>query len=223
MNATQAEELLRELKQNDPALFNRIASLRDGVRSARKAATQGYVVFCEASSEMDGSRRYQQLFHVDSSGNVVTRDLQKVLRLLACPPDETTLRIPKELNEHVMKTRRLFAEEVKHRESELEHSVTLGHAQKYVLRELRTLFTASEDESVKGQINLLEQVFRHPLTDAVRRELNQLRRSHMAGKPLIEALKRVYQRHGLSRWTATAQGLTRNTAARVVCSEALSL
>ena len=56
-------------------------------------------------------RRYQQLFHVDPSGTVMTRDLQRVLSILACKPEEPSLRVPSELNEHVMRIRRLFAEE----------------------------------------------------------------------------------------------------------------
>jgi len=79
--------------------------------------------------------------------------------VLACKAEEPTHRIPPELNEHVMQIRRLFAEEVKHRESELEHSVTLTPGQKYVRKELRVVFGATTDEDLKGQINLLEQVF----------------------------------------------------------------
>lgn len=220
---SEAEELLRELKETDPALFQRIASLRDGVRSARRSNASGYVVFCEASSPVDAGRRYQQLFHVAPDGEILTRDLQRVLKILACKPDEPSIRIPKALNEYVMQTRRLFAEEVKHRESEFSHSVTLGHAQKYILRELRTMFVATEDESTKGQINILEQAFRHSLTDAIRRELNQLRRDHLTGTGLVEGLKRVYQRHGLGRWATMAQAASGATVTKVVCSEALCI
>jgi superfamily II DNA or RNA helicase len=220
---SEAEELLRDLRANDPALFNRIANLRDGVRSARRSARAGYVVFCEASSAMDGERRYQQLFHVDADGAVVTRDLQRVLSVLVCKPEEPSLRVPGELNEHVMRIRRLFAEEVKHRESDYEHSVTLSHAQKFVLRELRVVFGATTDEDLKGQINLLEQAFRHHLTEAVRREVNHVRRDKLTGVPLIDALKRIYTRHGLARWLATTSQSRSSAIPKVVCSEGLVL
>jgi superfamily II DNA or RNA helicase len=219
---SEAEELLRDLRSSDPALFNRIASMRDGVRSARKSTVDGYVVFCEAGSGADGERKYQQLFHIDSTGNVVTRDLGRVLSVLACKADEPTLRIPRQLNEYVMQTRRLFAEEVKHRESEYEHAISLSLAQKFVMRELRILFGSIVDEDLKAQINLLERAFRHPLTDAVRKELNQVRRQELTGPALLESLKRIYTRHGLHRWLITDSAARSATVAKVVCSEALS-
>jgi len=51
---------------------------------------------------------------------------------------------------------RHFAEEVKHRQAEREHTLSLTHGQRYVLRELRVLFGVEADEDVKGQINILE-------------------------------------------------------------------
>jgi hypothetical protein len=220
---SEAEELLRNLRADDPGLFNRIANLRDGVRSARRSAQSGCVVFCEASSPMDGERRYQQLFHVDANGTVVTRDLRRVLSVLACRPEEPSMPIPGELNEHVMRVRRLFAEEVKHRESDYEHSVTLSHAQKFVIRELRVVFGATADEDLKGQINLLEQAFRHRLTEAARRDINGLRRDKLTGLPLVDALKRIYTRHGVGRWLATTSQARSTAVPKVVCSEALML
>ena len=85
------------------------------------------------------------------------------------------------------------------------------------------MFGATADEDLKGQINLLEQAFRHHLTEAVRREVNHLRRDKLTGSPLIEALKRIYTRHGLGRWLATTANARSSAIAKVVCSEALVL
>jgi superfamily II DNA or RNA helicase len=219
---SEAEELLRALKESDPSLFNRIASMRDGVRSARKADEETAVVFCEASADADDSRPYQQLFHIDSHGNILSRDIRASLLALACRPDEPALRIPKALNGHVMKIRRLFAEEVKHREAELEHSVNLSPAQRFVLRELQSMFKDVADDVTKGQINLLEEAFRQPLSDAVRRELNHLRRDKSTGARLLESLKRIYQRHALGRGSRKSVAGPAKTVVRVVCSEALT-
>lgn len=49
---------LRLLKRQDPEEYDRIAALRDGIRSARTSATRGNYVFCQAG-------RYQQLFLLD--------------------------------------------------------------------------------------------------------------------------------------------------------------
>jgi len=134
------------------------------------------------------------------------------------------VRIPRELNEHVMRVRRAFAEEVKHRESQYEHTLSLSHAQRYVLRELGVFFRSlPEEDEMRGQINLLEQAFRQPLNDAIRRDLNRLRRDHLTGAHLVDALKRIYTRHGIARWLASARDAAVGTIPKVVTSEALVL
>src|SRR5437016_7266631 len=46
------------------------------------------------------------------------------------------------------------------------NTLSLSHGQNYVLRELRLLFGATEDEDRKANINVLERAFRGPITRA---------------------------------------------------------
>jgi hypothetical protein len=48
VDLNEAEELLRTLAQENPAEFERIARLRDGIRSARCSSNRGLYVFCQA-------------------------------------------------------------------------------------------------------------------------------------------------------------------------------
>jgi len=58
-NLLEAEELMRQLQRTDPDRFQQIATMPDGVRSARQAAGEpGLFVFCQAGS-------YQRLYLVD--------------------------------------------------------------------------------------------------------------------------------------------------------------
>src|SRR5260370_22166878 len=95
--------------------------------------------------------------------------------------------LPPDSNAAVMRVKRKFGEEVKHREAEREHTVSLSHGQRYVLRELRVFFGRIEDEDVKSQINVLERGFRAAnLTSAVKRELNLIRRNNLIGEALFK-------------------------------------
>ena len=58
VDLNEAEEILRQLKKDDPAEFDRIAALRDGIRTGKPALSRGQYVFCQAG-------RYQQLFLLD--------------------------------------------------------------------------------------------------------------------------------------------------------------
>jgi hypothetical protein len=90
------------------------------------------------------------------------------------------------------------------------------------MRELVVLFRASEDEDQKGQITLLEKAFRNPLTKALQRELNQIRRNGMIGTALLKALTRLYDQHNLRDWLDRTNGQPdEEEYPRIICSEAL--
>src|SRR5437867_13409152 len=49
LDLNEAEEILRQLRKENPAEYERIADLRDGIRAAKTSAIKGQFVFCEAS------------------------------------------------------------------------------------------------------------------------------------------------------------------------------
>ena len=65
---------------------------------------------------MEQAGRYQQLFLVDSNGKVLSRDIPKVLGAIKCGPELKAAKLPSGYNQSVMRVRRQFAEEVKHRQ-----------------------------------------------------------------------------------------------------------
>jgi hypothetical protein len=190
--------------------------MRDGIRAAMASPLRkGLYVFCQAD-------RYQQLFLLDSKGEVVSRDIPKVLGAIKCGPETPTEKFPSDYNAAVMKVKRQFAEEVKHREAEREHTMSLTHGQRYVLRELRILFGGTEDEDVKAQINVLERAFRaQNLTSAVKKELNLIRRNNMVGEHLLKELVRIYQQHNIRDWVDRQRIEQDKPVPRIICSEAL--
>lgn len=224
LDLNEAEEILRQLKKDNLGEYERIANLRDGIRTAilRPGFASGYggqdgpafYVFCQAG-------RFQQLFLLDDKGAVISRDVPKVVGAVKCAPDAKAAPLPEGFNQNVMAIQRQFAEEVRHREAERKYTANLTHGQLYVLRELRILFEATEDEDIKQNVNVLEKVFRGPLTGAVKRELNQLRRNSFTGEGLLKSLIRIYDQHNLK--DASAQGslaMADRAIPRIICSEA---
>jgi hypothetical protein len=215
VDLNEAEELLRLLRRENPGEFERITQLRDGIRAGKQSVDKGMYAFCQAG-------RYQQLFMVDEKGNVVSRDIPRLLGVIKAGPEEKSLGLPPDYNATVMRVKRLFSEEVKHREAEREHTLSLSHGQRYVLRELRVLFGATSDEDEKGQINILEKAFRGSVTDAVKRELNSIRRNGMTGPPLLKTLGELYLQHRMKDWVdRRALHLEDQAIPKIVCSEAL--
>jgi superfamily II DNA/RNA helicase len=213
VDLNEAEEILRQLKKENPGEYDRIAALRDGIRTRKPALNRGMYVFCEAD-------RFQQLILLDEQGKITSRDIPKVLGMIKCSPDMKGSAVPEGYNAAVMRIKRLFVEEVKSRQSQKDHTLSLSHGQRYVLKELRIYFSATDDEDEKAKINLLEGAFRQTgLTRAMRDELNKLRRNNVIGQNLYKSLSTIYLRHNLR----DAQGGLRNEAEtpipRIVCSE----
>jgi hypothetical protein len=215
VDLNEAEELLRLLRKEHPREFERITELRDGIRAAKASTDKGLFVFCQAG-------RYQQLFLVDEKGDMVSRDIPRVLGVIKAGPEEKSLALPPDFNAAVMRVKRLFAQDVRHREAEREHTLSLSHGQRYVLRELRVLFGVTSDEDEKAQINILERAFRGSVTDAIKRELNRIRRNGITGPPLLKALGELYLQHRMRDWMDRRTLYLEDQAVpKIVCSEAL--
>jgi phospholipase D-like protein/helicase-like protein len=215
VDLNEAEEILRQLRKDDPVEFERITNLRDGIRTAIPSTHKKLFVFCQAG-------RYQQLFLVDNKGEVGSRDIPPILAAIKCGPSDAGVPLPNGYNAAVMRVKRQFAEEVKHRQTEREHTLSLTHGQRYAMRELRVLFGLASDEDVKAQINILEKAFRGAVTAAVNRELNLLRRSAITGQDLMKNLVRLYHQHNMREWLdRRSLELEENPIPKIVCSEAL--
>ena len=186
----EAEEMFRLLRQDDPDEYTRIATLPDGLRSARRSKTEGLFLFCQAGT-------YHQLVLLDGVGRIVSRDLPRLLGLLRCPRDTSAVEFPERLSEVLLRAYRQFAQESQERRAELIHLPDLTQGQRYVLRELRAIFAHNESVEIRARTEQFERVFRSPLPQAVVRELNRLRRDGLSGETLLRSLTRIYHAYGL--------------------------
>ncbi len=215
LDLNEAEEILRQLWRDKPEEYERIANLRDGIRTVKPSDSRGLFAFCQAG-------RYQQLFLVEEDGKVASRDIPRILSSIKCGRGEKGLPLPDGYNKAVMRILRQFKEEVKHRESEREHTFTLSHGQRYVLRELRLFFSTVADEDIKARVNLLENAFRGTLTKAVERELNKIRRNGITGENLIKALGDMYTQYGMRDWLDRRSfQFEDKVIPKIICSEGL--
>ena len=216
MDMNEAEEFFRNLAKDDPQEYERIQNLRDGIRSAKVGSNKGVYVFCQAG-------RYNQLFLITEDGKQISRDLPRVLDLVKATSDTLkVMKLPKGYNSQVMRVKKMFINEVKHREAQRGHTVRLQVSQRYILRELRTLFMHTDDEDEKAQINILERAFRLSPTTAVTKELNALRRNGITGQGLLKSLITIYHQHRLQdRLDQDKFKVDKVEIPRIICSEAI--
>jgi superfamily II DNA or RNA helicase len=217
VDLNEAEEIIRQLREDQPELYRHITGLRDGIRCGRRTGQEGAVVLCRAGN-------YKQLYLADELGEILSRDVPRILNVLKCDPDTPAEPLPPGYNATVMQVKGQFDREVEARNAERQHTLSLTRAQQYVLRELRVLHAERQDEDARAQIQVLEAAFRHPNTrPMVRSELNRLRREGLTGEALLRELARIYSLHGLDAVASAQQAAADENDAlpRIVCSEAL--
>lgn len=210
----EAEELLRQLREDAPGEYHRITELRNGIRSGRAQTTKGRFVFCQAG-------HYQQLMLIDDDGNVLTRDISAILKILRCNKEEPTISIDLQHNRIVSRAAAVFSREVWQRHVEQEHTTSLTSAQRWIIRELRILFEQTTEEDLKAQISVLEAAFRRQPPKALQSELNAIKRSDIHGEALVRELSELYSRYALDQ--QRPQSLSSNDQVpSVICSEMLA-
>lgn len=214
VDLNEAYELIRQLKEDAPDTFQRIADLKDGVRCGYQFDQEGTIALCRSGN-------YRQLYLVDSQGDIKTREIPKILNLMRCSPDTPSTPLPFGYNAGVMELFGKFKEEVRARQAEQTHTLALTTAQKYVLQELQMLIGQTRNIDIQGQISQMSEIFKRPLYQAVRQELNALKNRQVKGLDLLAALGKIYQRYGLQREVERQSDREENPLPVIICSEGL--
>lgn len=140
---------------------------------------------------------------------------------MKCSPDTPAYPLPFQYNLRVMRIFDDFKREVSARQAEQTHVLALSAAQRYVIQELQILYGQTQQADIQGQINHLSEVFKKPLYQAVRQEINRLKSNEVRGHDLLSALSRIYLRYGLSRLTIRIQENQNESIPVIICSEGL--
>ena len=221
LDLNEAEEIVRRLQKDNPGEFDRIKNLPNGIRSAKLDSKSGTFVFCEATNPQQPEQKgYQQLFLVDDSGEILSRDIPLILARIKADSLTPTDTLPTDHNRSVMRVLRLFAEEVKHRNAERAHK-QLTTSQRYVLKNLKCLFDETVDIDTKAKINLLEEAFREVVPRSVDRELNGFKRQGSTGEALFNGLIAIYNQNHLSESIDRKAESELLVIPQVICSEAI--
>ena len=211
MSFIEAEEILRQIKRQDPEEYERIENLRDGIRTGIPATTKGTYILCRLGS-------YQQPCLFNEDGQLLTADPAEILKKLECDPELEGQPVPPEHNIQIAKHQRDFAAENKSRT--LFSVRQLTPAQRYILKELRLLNSMSKDTEA---ISRFDQAFRLPLTEVIRRDINRLQRQKITGEDLLTELTILYHRHNMADLEKHQRQSDEQSEsyARVICSAAL--
>jgi len=211
---SEAEELLRQLKKENPGYFEYIRKMPVGIRSAKGSPERLNFVFCQAGN-------YQKLYLIDSEGKPISVDISTTLAKIKCEKEEDPISIPRGLNSSVMHVKQVFEKEVEERAG-IKETVAFKPQQRYVVNQLQRLYEMVSDEERKREIERVKEAIKHPLPGVALQVLGQLRRNGTAGEKLFERVKEIYFQYGLERLIRGArEEFEEEPSAIVVCSMAM--
>jgi len=213
VDLTEAEEFLRQLKTSNPQLFERIANLKDGVRSAKSTGEGINFAVCRAGE-------YRQIYSIGTNGSIKAEDIPIALGRMKCEPDEPAVDLPVGFNQSIVSIQAAFEKHIQEWQAQKKTAMPLTLAQRYIEEELGKLrgsiFT---DAELYGQIDLMVSAFSKPLTRSVQQELNGLRRNHVTDLALLETLEKIYTRYQMKeRGEKLEEGNSKSWVPIIVCS-----
>jgi len=213
VDLVEAEELIRQIQDTDPDLFERISQLSDGIRSSRVENFAGAIVHCK-------SGQYQQLFLVDENGEIIHRNLAQTLAILKCEPEREKRDIPAYHNSLVIDILKTFKDEVKAMQAERKISRPLSNAQNYIIEKLLIFSHSLHNENDLAHISMLAEYIKQPPTSFLRQELYQIQNARLEGRHLVETIERLVDRYGLVDRLKRNGSVDVNTPidAHIVCS-----
>jgi superfamily II DNA or RNA helicase len=222
INLTDAEAMFRQIQRDNPDEFDRIVNLPNGIRTAKLAQETGTFVFCESSNINDPSeKRYPQLFLLDRSGEIISRDISKILSMITAKEDTPTALLPQTHNQTVTQTLRQFSKEVKIRRSE-QRDFKLTPAQKYILKELEKLFKDDAEEDLKSIINELIRTVKSIHNPIILQKLKNIKNHDFMGQLLLNKLINLDRLYDLkAQINSVPEPKSDLSISKIVCSSDL--
>ncbi|MDO9577352.1 MAG: helicase-related protein [Candidatus Cloacimonadales bacterium] len=221
LNITEIEEILRQIKRENPEEYERIINLPDGIRACKLSEKEKFYVLCEAKYHDNSNlKNYKQLYLVNNKNESISKDIPTILGVIKAEKFEIPgNKLPDGYNKSLMKIKQMFSETVIIRESEKRYSYALTLGQQHIIRELRILNNHTDNDDTIAKIQVLESAFRNSISSAIKKELNLLRRNSVAGEDLIKALGEIYTQHDMSKMGYHGRKNRGKPIEKIICSE----
>ena len=185
VSLAEAEEFFRELREREPAEYERIRSLRDGIRTARRTGEAKVLVLCRAGS-------FIRLYVRDLKDQPVDIDTTDALALLKCEPDEAVAELPGQLNRILTGVKLALINEVDELWRQRRTRPPLSRGQQYVRDELDKLRNARPDLDIDGQVARLMEAVTGTRQRRFQRACERLKRDKVAGEALLRRVRQLY-------------------------------
>jgi len=158
---------LKNLKENEPSLYQKAINLSPKVRSAKRGE-RGTIVFCKYGN-------YYQFYLINNKGQIKRIGVDNGLSLMQAEKETERLNIPKGFNETVRKIEEKFKEEMIKRDQE-KKAIDNDPVVRFALKLLSNLSRGETDE-IKKKASKLEEILKYStLSQRKRKKIGKITR-----------------------------------------------
>lgn len=185
VSLAEAEEFFRELRDREPAEYERIRNLRDGLRTARQTGDGKVLVLCRAGG-------FIRLYVRDMHDRAIDIDTTDALALLKCDADEPVAELPPQLSSILTTIKLTLVNEVDELSRQRRTKPPLSAGQRYVRDELDRLRHGRPELDIDGGVAVLMEATAGTRQRRFQRACDRLKRDKVAGEALLRRVRQLY-------------------------------
>jgi len=185
VSLAEAEEFFRELREREPAEYERIRNLRDGIRTGRHTGDGKVLVLCRAGS-------FMRLYVRTLDATAVDIDTMDALALLRCEPDEPVAEFPAQLNGILNGVKLTLINEVDELWRQRRSRPPLSAGQRYVHEELDRLRHGRPELDIDGGVAVLMEATARTRQRRFQHACDRLKRDKVSGEALLRRARQLY-------------------------------
>ena len=217
LEPTEFEEMLINIHENNPELWNEFRKIPDGARSAKHPRGGGGELLLACSTTFGKNDTITKYYVVGHGNKVRTIDSRTALSLLKST-DSSTPTLPADYDSKLSAGWEKFLAYTEQREAGARTRIKLTTSQKYIRKRLIEISRSSKHFKNKEMVDPLSTAFSIPiLKGKLNRELNRIRKAKLDDSQLIDALSEIYRNFDLQK--KTEQREKEAAAPRIVYSE----
>jgi len=185
VSLAEAEEFFRELRDNQPEEYERIRSMRDGLRTARSTGDKKALVMCRAGD-------FIRLYVRSLDDKAIDMDTMDAIAVLKCNPKENPTKLPNGLNSILTTVKLQLINDVDELWKQSRTKSPLSIGQRYVIAELDRLRNDCPHLDADGSLGRLVEATSKTRQKRFQRACDRIKREKVTEEALLRRLRQLY-------------------------------
>lgn len=217
---SEAEGIIRKIQKDNPALFEKIKNMQDGVRCIRQSNENKFVILCRLG-------KHYSFYITNEKGKILSQNEDEAIKLIKASPSEMGFNaVPKGANKVISDIFNVFRKKMK--ESLLNRDKRFKSRTKeqdYIIKNLESQLInlnefSDEFEQLKITISNLLRIFSSIISTGINKHLRIFYKKRLTGNELLSELIRIANEYDLIKERKSSEKIKQEIP-KIICAEIL--